>query len=99
MIVVAGTVKAPPEYLQALTPHIQVYVAACRAEDGCIEFSFARDLSEPGMLRVFEIWRDAPALERHKSAAHVAAWRALWPSYGVHDRKLTRYAIGGVEDF
>jgi quinol monooxygenase YgiN len=99
MIVVAGTVKVPQEKLAALTPHINTYVAACRAEDGCIEFSFANDMSSPGLVRVFEIWRDEDALERHKSATHVAVWRALWPDYGVHGRNLSKFKIAGRETF
>jgi quinol monooxygenase YgiN len=98
-ILVAGTIIVPPANLARLKPHIEAYVAACRKEPGCIVFSLAEDLSEPGLVRVFEIWRDAAALDRHKSAAHVAAWRALWPEYNVHGRLLTRYAVAGHEPF
>lgn len=90
-IVVAGTIRVPPENLSGLRPHLQRYIDACRAEDGCEVFSFAEDVSEPGLLRVFEIWRDSAALERHKGMAHVDAWRALWPDYGVTGRSLTRF--------
>jgi quinol monooxygenase YgiN len=96
-VIVAGTIRVPPENLAALTPHLQTYIAACRAEDGCEAFSFAADVSDPGLIRVFEIWRDGGALERHKGTAHVAAWRALWPEYGVHGRSLTRFEIAGRE--
>lgn len=98
-IIVAGTIKVLPEKLAALTPHIQTYVRACREEPGCLVFSFAEDLVVPGLIRVFEIWRGADALERHKSAPHVAAWRALWPEYGVHDRTLTRYDASAGDAF
>lgn len=98
-VLIAGTIIVPPGNLGALKPHIETYVAACRAEPGCVVFSFAEDLSEPGLIRVFEIWRDAAALERHKNAPHVAAWRALWPEYGVHGRLLTRYAVADHQPF
>lgn len=98
-VLVAGTVRVPPERLAELKPHIEIYVRACRAEDGCEVFSFAEDLVEPGLIRVFETWRDAAALEHHKSAPHVAVWRALWPDFGVHGRSLTRYAVTNQTQF
>jgi quinol monooxygenase YgiN len=98
-IVVAGTVRLPPENLERASPHIRSYVNACRREDGCVLFSFAEDMVEPGLLRVFEIWRDAEALERHKTSPHVAAWRALWPELGLHGRALTRFEIASETDF
>jgi quinol monooxygenase YgiN len=98
-VLIAGTVRVPPENLGAAHPHIADYVRACREEDGCVVFSFAQDLLEPGLLRIFEIWRDADALERHKSAPHVAAWRALWPSLEIHERKLGKFEIAAEETF
>jgi quinol monooxygenase YgiN len=98
-VLVAGTIRVPPEKLDGLRPHVAAYVAACRAEDGCDVFSFADDLIEPGLIRIFEVWRDAAALEQHKAAPHVAAWRALWPEYGVHGRSLTKYEAVSADAF
>jgi quinol monooxygenase YgiN len=98
-ILIAGVIRVPVEKIAALRPHIQSYVAACRAEDGCETFSFAEDMAEPGLIRVFEIWRDPAALERHKATPHVAAWRKLWPDYGVHGRSLTRFEVSDTQAF
>jgi quinol monooxygenase YgiN len=98
-ILVAGTVRVPHENLNGLRPHIETYIAACRAEDGCETFSFAEDLLEPGLIRVFEVWRDGASLDRHKGAAHVAAWRAAWADYGVHARTLMRFEIADAQPF
>ena len=61
------------------------------AEDGCIAYDYAIDVFEPGVIRIFEIWRDQAALEAHFKAPHMAQWRAAWPSFGVSDRKLFAY--------
>ena len=46
-------------------------VAASRAEDGCIDYAYAEDMLDPGLIRVIEAWRDQAALDRHfKPAAH-----------------------------
>jgi quinol monooxygenase YgiN len=56
-------------------------------------------MNEPGLLRVFEIWRDISALERHKHAPHVAQWRSLWPELGIHDRNLRTFAVDAEAAF
>ena len=92
-LIIAGTVRAPPENLAGLKPHMQAMLAASRAEDGCLTYSYAEDVAEPGLIRVFEAWRDQAALDAHFQTAHMAAWRAAWPSFGVSDRRLFAYEV------
>jgi quinol monooxygenase YgiN len=68
-------------------------VAASRAEDGCIDYAYAEDIGDAGLIRVFEIWRDEAALHAHFKTAHMAAWRAAWPGFGVSDRRIVAYEI------
>ena len=51
------------------------------------------DVAEPGRIRVFEVWRDAAALESHFQTPHMAEWRAHWPHFGVSDRRLFAYEV------
>jgi quinol monooxygenase YgiN len=92
-LVIAGTVRVPPENLEAFRPHMQAMLAASRAEDGCLAYSYAVDVEEPGLVRVFEAWRDQAALDAHFRTEHLAAWRAAWPQFGVSDRRLIAYEI------
>ena len=92
-VVIAGTVRVPPERLARFKPHMQAMLAASRAEDGCLVYSYAEDVAEPGLMRVFEAWRDEAALQAHFQTAHMAAWRAAWPQFGVGDRRLTLYEV------
>ena len=92
-LIVAGTVRVPPENLEALRPHMLAMMAATRAEDGCAAYAYAEDVAEPGLIHVFEIWRDQAALDAHFKTAHMAAWRAAWPGFGVSDRDLKAYDI------
>ena len=66
---------------------------ASRAEDGCLVYSYAEDVAEPGLIRVFEVWRDQAALDAHFQTPHLAAWRAAWPEFGVSDRRLIAYEV------
>ena len=92
-LIVAGTVRVPPANVETFRPHMTAMMTATRAEDGCIAYSYAEDVAEPGLIHVFEIWRDAAALDAHFETSHLAAWRAQWPSFGVSDRRLTAYEV------
>lgn len=92
-LVIAGTIRVPPENLAAFRPHMLAMLEASRAEDGCLVYSYAEDVAEPGLIRVFEAWRDQAALEAHFATAHLAAWRAAWPEFGVSDRRLIAYEV------
>jgi quinol monooxygenase YgiN len=92
-LIVAGTVRVPPENLEAFRPHMETMLAKSRAEDGCLAYSYAVDVEDPGPIRVFEVWRDRAALDAHFAAPHLAEWRAAWPALGVSDRRLTLYDV------
>ena len=79
-LIVAGTVRVPPENIDGLRPHMVAMMAASRAEDGCFDYSYAEDVAEPGLIHVFERWRDQAALDAHfKHRRTWPAWRAAWP--------------------
>ena len=92
-VIVAGTVRVPPENIEKLRPHMLTMLAASRAEDGCETYSYGFDAKDDGLIRVFEIWRDAAALDAHTKAAHMAPWRAAGAELGVFDRKLSLYEV------
>jgi quinol monooxygenase YgiN len=92
-LIVAGTFRVPPENAAALAPHMAAMVAASRTEDGCLAYAFARDLTDEGLVHVFELWRDQAALDAHFQTPHMAAWRDARVGLGFHDRDLTRFDV------
>ena len=92
-IIIAGTVRVPPDNLAGLKPHMENMLSGSRAEDGCLTYSYAEDVAEPGLIRVFEAWRDQAAIDAHFRTAHMAQWRAAWPQFGVSDRRLSLYEV------
>ena len=92
-VIIAGTVRGPPENAAALRPHQDAMLAASRAEDGCLSYSYAFDVQDPGLIRVFEIWRDQAAVDAHFKAPHMATWRAANAELGVFDRRLSLYEV------
>lgn len=92
-IVIGGTVRIPPENIEAMRPHMDAMLAASRAEDGCETYSYAWDVQDPGLVRVFEVWRDRAAIEAHFKAPHMTPWRAAGAELGLFDRRLSLYEV------
>ena len=92
-VIIAGTVRVAPERLAAFRPHQDAMLAASRAEDGCLTYSYAVDLQDPGLIRVFEVWRDQAAIDAHFQAPHMSAWRVAGAEFGVSDRQLSLYDV------
>ena len=98
-VIVAGAFRVPPGNLQRLRSHMMQMIRASRCEEGCMIYSYGEDAGEPGLVRVFEVWRDQAALDAHTKTDHIAAWRAAWPALGVCDRRLTVYEVASEKPF
>ena len=93
-LILAGTVRLPAANLDRARPFMAAMTEASRAEDGCLDYAYGEDVLEPGLIRVFERWRDQAALDAHRASGHMRAWRAAWPELGLHDRQLVVYEAG-----
>jgi len=98
MLILAGSVRLPPEKLEEARPVMQRMIEASRAEDGCIAYSFAEDLLEPGLLRIFEVFRDRAAQQLHAQSQHMKDWRAAWPALGIGERQITHYEVSSAAE-
>jgi quinol monooxygenase YgiN len=96
-LLIMGTIRLPPGNLAEAKEAMLAMIDASRGEDGCLDYAYAEDVAEPGLIRVSEKWRDRESLARHFATAHLAAWRAAWPRLGLSDRKLDLYEIGDPE--
>jgi quinol monooxygenase YgiN len=94
MLVIVGTVRLPPEKFEEARPSMALMISASRAESVCIEYSYARDVLDAGLIHVTEVWRDRAALDEHFGSAHIAHWRASWPALGIGERNLVVYEAG-----
>ncbi|KAA3451797.1 antibiotic biosynthesis monooxygenase [Mesorhizobium sp. SARCC-RB16n] len=91
MLLIIGTIRLPPDRLDEARPVMERMVRASRAEDGCLEYSYAQDVLDPGLIRVTEAWRDRLALDAHFRSPHIAEWRSSWPALGIGKRNLLLY--------
>jgi quinol monooxygenase YgiN len=96
VLLVLGTIRLPPENLEAARGAMAQMIRASRDEPGCIDYAYAEDVLQPGLIRVTEIWQDQAVLDAHFASPHIAAWRAAWPDLGIGDRELTAYEVAAV---
>jgi quinol monooxygenase YgiN len=89
-LIVAGTVRVPPGNLEGLRRLVATMAAAGQTEDGRFDDNYAADVTEPGLIHLFEHWRDQAALDK---APNMACRRAAWPSFGVSERRLFAYEV------
>jgi quinol monooxygenase YgiN len=93
VLILAGSIRLPAENLAAARPIMAQMIAASLAEPGCLSYSYAQDVLDPGLIRIAEAWRDLAALEAHFQSDHIRAWRAAWPRLGIGERQITRYEV------
>lgn len=94
MLLIVGSIRLPPERLRDALPAMAAMVAASRAEAGCLDYVYAEDVLDRGLIHVRELWTDQAALDAHFAGAHIAAWRACWPGLKIGERRLVVYEVG-----
>jgi quinol monooxygenase YgiN len=95
MIIVAGTIRVPADKLDDLMPVARETLAATRKEAGCILYSFALDLEDRGLIRIYEEWETRAHLDAHGRQPHMAPWRAKLAEVGVSQRSIKAYEASG----
>ncbi len=93
-VIVIGQFRMPPEKMAAARAPMLAVMAATRAEAGCIEYNYAEDLGDPGLIRVSELWENREQLTAHLQTAHMAVWAGERAALGLSGRAITVFAAG-----
>ena len=93
MLVVAGSIEFDPAYTDAVHAACVAMQQATRAEDGCIMYTLAADLEQPGLLYMIEKWTSEEALAAHFAAPHMAEFREATRPSGLKSRSALKYEI------
>jgi quinol monooxygenase YgiN len=97
MLLITGTIRLPAARLSDARPAMRAMITASRAERGCLEYSYAEDILEPGLMHINELWDTRAHLQAHFRSDHIAAWRAHWGDLEISDRNLRLYEVGEPE--
>ncbi|MEI9965130.1 MAG: putative quinol monooxygenase [Caulobacteraceae bacterium] len=92
-VLLAGTVRFAVDRLDVSRPRMIEMIRLSGAEDGCLAYTYAEDLSDPGLIHIFEVWRDEAALNAHHAAPHFVRWRDDREALGMSDRRMNRYDV------
>ena len=88
MVIVAGKIVLAEGGFEAARPHMARVLRETRRESGCRTYTFARDVLEPDVIRVFEIWESREALAAHGASTHIREWRDALKDIGVVSRDI-----------
>jgi len=91
MVIVEGWFRFAPGEVEKLSAPLAELIAATREEPGCVSYAFARDMLEPNLLRVSEIWQDEAALKAHGKAPHIAAFAAALRAAQIEGMSVKAY--------
>jgi len=94
VIVVAGYIQVKPEDREAFLSSRQEAIARSRREEGCLEYAFSADSTDPGRVRVFEIWESDRELDLHLDRR--SAPRAPDSPVSTLSRELWRYEVDSL---
>ncbi|MFN3473688.1 MAG: putative quinol monooxygenase [Blastomonas sp.] len=76
MLIIEGWLHFAPGEIDKFAEAARIMVEATHAEDGCLHYSFSRDMNNPDILRIAERWTDEDALAAHNRSPHMAAFGA-----------------------
>lgn len=68
MVIVAGHITVEPEQRAAYLAGCVSVVEQARAAAGCLDFTIAADLVDPGRVNVFERWESQAAVEAFRGS-------------------------------
>jgi quinol monooxygenase YgiN len=96
MIVVMGSIHLAAGDIDRLQGDMAKQMAATQAEDGCEQYIFSRDVTNPNMLLISEQWRDGEALAAHGKTAHMAEFNKVIGSATIKKISVKAYEVANV---
>lgn len=91
MIQVNGTIRLADVGSAETLAAIVTMMEKSRAEDGCLDYTMARDLSDPLTLVLFERWRDQDALDAHFQTGHMRTFQQVMAANPPVARNIRLY--------
>ena len=77
MIVIIASIETSAADIAVMKDAIAAMETASRAEEGCEDYTFCVELSNPNQLRITERWRDEAALKAHFATPHMAEFNQV----------------------
>ena len=91
MIIVTGMARFGEGEIARLKDVLAANVAATRAEEGCLQYSYGVDLEDPNLLHISEQWRDEAAVNAHMTAPHMGPLMAALGAAKIESLSVKSY--------
>jgi quinol monooxygenase YgiN len=92
--VAIGDVHAQVPHLDLVRDLMRETQEQARAQPGCVSYSFAETLDEPGHFVTMQEWRDQASLEEHYRSEAYADFQNRLELVLVHSSELRIYLVG-----
>jgi len=74
MVIIAGSLTFDPADREDVIASLKEITELSRADDGCVEYWWAEDISQPNTFMFFECWESQELFDAHVAAPHEAAF-------------------------
>ena len=91
MLIVLGKASLGDGALEAGRSALDAMIAASLEEEGCIEYAYSVDISDPKLLRITEKWVDDAALAFHFQTPHMAAFQKALATLDVTITEVAKF--------
>jgi quinol monooxygenase YgiN len=80
MLIIAGSLSFDPSDHDDVIAGLQEVTERSRADNGCVEYTWAEDLESPNVFRFFECWESQELFDAHLAAPHEKAFNERYLS-------------------
>jgi quinol monooxygenase YgiN len=95
MIVVSGRLPVRPDQRDRAVAAVTALMSATRAEEGCAEYTFSADLTDPDVFCFFERWESEETMKAHQGSPHFAEFLGIAAEVVGGRPEGTRYDVSG----
>ncbi|MCB0971506.1 MAG: antibiotic biosynthesis monooxygenase [Acidimicrobiales bacterium] len=93
MFVVTGYLTIDPAKRGDLEAAVQTAIPAFHQEEGCIDYRFSADLTDPARIMIAEQWADEAAMDAHMAGEAFATFMAAIGPCVAGDVSVVRHEV------
>jgi autoinducer 2-degrading protein len=90
MQILSVSIYVKPEHVEEFTAAMLENARGSRAEPGNLRYDLMRDDDDPTHFLLYEVYRDAEALEAHRATPHFQKWAAAVETWLAAPRTRVR---------
>jgi len=96
-IVISGFIRVPVEKREQILLDVRQYIDDTRLEPGCTAYRWSADLSEPGIIYVFEQWSDEASLLNHFQCSPYQNILKMFATIGILETDVNKFRVDFIE--